>query len=222
MDGTRFYSKFAELDEVINSLGMPSIEGAEKIYALFKKHADGIVGALKKKFDEYSSDFLSGRLSKSSLISMVNRLDHLKNPIAEYSEKIFNILHDSMRINFRNRKPTSERELQQTAQAMLDAAGERLRREAPTLSYSCVRTTPDLSNIPNFENLLFIEFKFLNSRGRLNGIITEITSRITIYTGQGAFALFIVYDAANIIADDNEFIADFERYEKIKVRIIRG
>jgi len=221
MDENIFFKKFVELDEAISYIDLPSSECAEKIFELFKRHSYEVNGVLKARYNEHSSEYLSGNLPDNCLISMTGRLDHLLNPVDEYAEKIWGILSISLPSIFQSEKPSSERRLQEAGKGVLDGAGERLCRESPTLSYSLVGTTPDFSNVPDFENLLFIEFKFLNTRPRLNQIITEITSRITIYRDQGAYVLFVVYDADRFISNDEEFIADFERHEKIKVKIVR-
>ena len=60
--------------------------------------------------------------------------------------------------------------------------------------------------------VIFIDFEF---------IITEITSRITIYRDQGAFVLFVVYDNDDFIVNDEEFIRDLEKHDKIRVIVVR-
>lgn len=221
MEENYFFKKYAELDEAIIYIDLPSSESATKIFELFKCHAQEVMEVLKSKYLENYSNFMSGRLPENCLISMIGRLDHLLNPLDVYVENIREILNTSLPLIFQSKQPTSERILQEAGEGVLNAAGERLRREAPTLSYSSVRTTPDFSNIPDFENMLFIEFKFLNSRPRLNQINTEISSRITIYRDQGAYVLFVVYDTDRFIPNDEEFIAEFERHEKIKVEVLR-
>jgi hypothetical protein len=221
MDDNDFFRRFPELDEVISYIDMPSSESAEKIYELFRSHAHEVIEVIKSKYIKHHSEFLSGRLSNNCLISMTGRLDHLINPMDAYSEKIWNILNQPLRINFRSRKPSREIEVQDAGEALLDAAKERLRRESPMLSFACVRTVPDFSNVPNYMNMLFVEFKFINSRARLRQANTELTSRITIYTSQGASILFVVYDADNYICNDEEYISETEVNEKIKVRIVR-
>jgi hypothetical protein len=221
MDDRDFFRRFPELDEVISYIDMPSSESAEKIYELFRSHVHEVIEVIKSKYIKHQSEFLSGRLPNNCLISMTGRLDHLINPMDEYSEKIWNILNQPLRTNFRTRKPSREIEVQDAGEALLDAAKERLRRESPMLSFACVRTVPDFSNVPNYRNMLFVEFKFINSRVRLRQANTELTSRITIYTSQGASILFVVYDADNYIRNDGEYISEMEVNEKIKVRIVR-
>lgn len=216
-----FFERYPELTEIISYIDLPSSECAEKIYDLYKRHARDIMQVLSTKYIENYSDFISGRLPDNCLISMANRRDHLVEPLDLYITKIIDILGISLPLAFQSEKPESENILHEIGEAVLCSGQERLRREAPTLSYSSVRTTPDFSNIPNFAKMLFIEFKLLKSRQRLNQIITEITSRITIYRDQGAHVLFVVYDRDRFISNDEEFIADFERHEKIRVKVLR-
>lgn len=221
MGENQFFEKYSKLNEVIDSIHLPSNECAEKIYELFKRHAAEVINVLNSKYQEHSSDFLSGRLPGNCLISITHRLSHLAKPIDEFIERIWVALNQPLKNVFQTRRPSSEIEVQDAGKGLLDAAGNKLRRESPMLSFACVRTVPDFSNFPDLGNMLFIEFKFVNSRNRLRQIITEITSRITIYTVQGAYILFVVYDANNIILNDEEFISDLEVNDKIKVKIVR-
>jgi hypothetical protein len=88
-------------------------------------------------------------------------------------------------------------------------------------SYSIVQTKPDFADLRDLNRLLFLEFKLLNSRPKLNRIVTEITSRITIYPDQGAYALFVVYDTRDFIVDDEQFARDFEKHDHIKAVVVR-
>lgn len=223
LNDVSFYDKYPELTEVVSYLGLPisSSECAENIYSLFKRHAKEVMQVLQTKYIENYAAFLSGGLPDNCLIVMANRRDHLVEPRALYAEKLIDILNKSLPQIFQSEKPTSEKQLQEAAEGVLSGAGERLRREAPTLSYSSVRTTPDFSRSSDFDNMLFIEFKLLKSRQQLNRMITEITSRVTIYREQGAYVLFVVYDNDRFITNDDQFRSDLEKYDRIKARVLR-
>jgi hypothetical protein len=149
---------------------------------------------------------------------MLGKGNHLQEPLEKYAMKIKRLLTRSIRIAFQSRKPQSEKDVQEEGEAALAAAGEKLDRESPMLCYSLVQTKPDFSTV---DNNLFIEMKFLNRREKLNAIVTQISSRITIYRDQGAHVLFVVYDAADIISDDEKFVQDFEKHDGIYVVVIR-
>jgi len=223
MNENSFYERYPELADVIDYIGLPmsSSECAEKVYTLFKRHAGEVMQVLQAKYIENYSDFMSGRLPDSCLIAMTNRRDHLKEPLDIFTERIVTILSKGLPLIFQSEKPNSERRLQEAGEGALAAAEEKLQREAPTLSYSAVRTTPDFSKIRDFNSMLFVEFKLLKSRQRLNSVITEITSRVTVYRDQGAKVLFVVYDNDHFIANDDRFKADLERHAGIRVQILR-
>jgi hypothetical protein len=222
MNENSFFEKYPELEDVIKYIDLPSSDQcAENIYGLFRRHAKEVMQVLKTKYIENYPAFLSGQLPDNCLISMANRRDHLIKPLDLYAEQIIDTLSGSLSLAFQSGKPTSEKKLQEVGEAVLYSAGERLQREAPMLSYSSVRTTPDFSNIRDFNSLLFIEFKLLKSRQRLNQIITEITSRITIYRDQGAYVLFVVYDTDRFIRNDDQFRSAFEKHDRIKARVLR-
>jgi len=160
-------------------------------------------------------------LPDNCLISIVGKLDYLVDPLKKYADNIIKTIKEGVQIVFQRKKPQNEDEIQIQVKALLKAAGEKLRRESPMLSYGIVKTKPDFSNIQSFSRSLFLELKHLNKRAKLNRIVTEITSRITIYKDQGAYAIFIVYDNDKFIDDDYEFINDLEKHKGIRVIVIR-
>jgi hypothetical protein len=48
-----------------------------------------------------------------------------------------------------------------------------------------------------------------------------MTSRITIYSHQGAWILFIVYDPKRAITNDDDFRGTFESHEGVWIGIVR-
>jgi 7-cyano-7-deazaguanine synthase in queuosine biosynthesis len=221
MNDSQFFGKYSELPEVLDCLDISPDEVGQKIYDLYKNHAKEVMEVITSKYKQHLREHLSGELPKNCLISMLAHHFHLLNPIDVYAEKVGKILSQALKIDFQTEKPKSEKRVQEAVQAALKAADERLHRESPMLSFSVVQTKPDFSNIPNYNNLLFIEVKFLNSKERLTSMMREITSRITIYRDQGAFVMFVVYDTNNFIIDDELFINDLEKHDKIKVKVIR-
>ncbi len=221
LNDMQFFSKYPQLNEILNTLQISPDECAKKIYELYQNHANEVINVTTQKCREYQKDLIAGELPETCLISMLNSRHHLLNPLDEYANKIALILRSALRLIFQTRKPNNERELQDGTEAVLSAAGERLKRESPSLSYSIVRTTPDFSKMQNASQFLFIEMKFLDNRAKLNRIITDITSRITIYRDQGALVLFVIYDTNDFIKNDDVFVADLERHDGIKAIVIR-
>jgi hypothetical protein len=221
MDDVQFFSRYPELEEAVHFLGIPPDDCGQKLYDLFQRHATEVVKGATGKCNEHQKELLAGKLPDNCLISMFAHRRHLLNPLEVYADKIARILGVGLRINFQTEKPKTEPRLQESAQAGLAAADERLRRESPMLSYSVVSTKPDFADTRDYSRLLFIELKLVTNRPKLNKIITEITSRITIYRDQGAFVLFVVYDNGDFIVNDEEFIRDLEKHDKIRVIVVR-
>jgi hypothetical protein len=63
--------------------------------------------------------------------------------------------------------------------------------------------------------------KYPSSRSRVNGIVTEITSRATVYRKQGAFVLFTVFDPQRHIVNDDQFKSDCGEEDGVWVEIVR-
>ena len=221
MDDISFFSTYPELEEAVNFLDMAPDECAQKLYGLFRSHASEVINTATAKCNEHQKDLLAGKLPDTCLLSMLAHRRHLSDPMSLYGENIRKTLAKALRIDFQTEKARKEQRLQESAQAALAAADERLRRESPMLSYTVVLTKPDFSASRDFSRFLFVELKLLNSRSKLNRIVTEMTSRITIYRDQGAYVLFVVYDTDDFILNDEEFIADLEKHEKIKAVVVR-
>lgn len=221
MADVQFFSGYPELEEAVHFLNIPPDQCGQKLYNLFQRHATEVINGATTKCNEHQISLLAGELPDNCLISMLAHRRHLLKPLEVDAEKIARILGSALRIDFQTEKPKTEPRLQESAQASLAAADERLRRESPMLSYTVVRTKPDFADTDDYNRLLFVELKLLNSRGKLNKIVTEITSRITIYRDQGAFALFVVYDTDDFIIDDEEFVRDLQKHERIKAVVVR-
>jgi len=219
MNDMAFFSKYPELMDVIPYFeGTSDDEIGEQIYKLFQRHSEEVLSVIKKKSYEYHDDYIRGKLPPTCLISMVAQLHHLQEPIGVYAQKIGGIIRRHIKIAFQRIKPKGERDIQESTEAALATANERLNRESPMLCYSLVQTKPDFSDV---NNKLFIEMKFLKNRNRLNKIVTEITSRITIYRDQKAHVLFVVHDASNVIYDEEKFVRDFEKHEGVYTIVIK-
>jgi len=221
MNDMQFFAKYPELDEVVSNLGISAEEGGQKLYDLFQRHANEVIKVVTSTCSKHQRELLVGKLPENCLISMLASRRHLLEPINVYADKIASILQKALPKDFQTEKPKSELRVQESVEAALSAADERLRRECPMLSYSIIQTKPDFANIRDYNRMLFIEIKFLNNRRKLNRIMTEITSRITIYRDQGAFVLFVVYDANRVIKDEDEFVRDLVKHDGINAVVVR-
>ena len=145
----------------------------------------------------------------------------MSNLQLEYINKLKLIFEESIPPSFANQLPKNEKHVQDIGQTALIAAKERFYREAPQIPFATIATKPDFSAQPVNGDSLFIEFKHIKDRTRLNSINTEMTSRVTIYRDQGAWVLFVVYDPSRSIKEDKKFINAFEKFNKIFVSLVR-
>ncbi len=218
LDDRSFFSKFGELGEVVTMLPGTSDDVGKKIFDMYKLHAREVIAAMRLQYAERQEDHLKGRLPKTCLLSMVATLRHLEPPLSILAQKIAQILERSLPLTFRRRKARNETAVQDAAEASLKSAEERLTRESPTLSYAVVKTVPDFADTTN---RLFVEMKYPKTRRDVNRIVTEMTSRVTIYRDQGAEVLFFVYDPNRAIGDDTEFCSAFLKHRGIHVKVAR-
>jgi 7-cyano-7-deazaguanine synthase in queuosine biosynthesis len=221
LNDRQLFAKYPELQDVEPPEDLSADQCGEELYDLFQRHAEEVIGVAEAKLTQHRRDLLAGKLPGNCLVSMLASRHHLLNPLHAYAGKIAEILSRALRIAFQTEKPKKEARLHESAQAALAAAEERLQRESPMLSYSVVQTKPDFADVRDLNRLLFLEFKLLNSRSKLNRIVKEITSCITIYRDQGAYALFVVYDTRDFIVDEEEFVRDFEKHDGIKAMVVR-
>ena len=218
MNDYNFFIEFPELQETLKYFGASIDDTASKIYGLFKRHAVEVIEVSVEKGKEYWSKLINKELPENCLINLLARNTHLNEPMSDYAERIYKLLNKALPIAFQSREPSREKDVQDQIESSLIAASEKLQRENPLLYYSVVQTKPDFSDI---SNRLFIEVKFIDERKKLNGMITEITSRILIYQEQGAFALFVIYEVGNNIPDKETFYHTFSKYNDIIIKIIK-
>jgi len=139
----------------------------------------------------------------------------------EYIQKLKGIMTESVPIAFKSCPAKDEMHVQDIAQAILAGAKEKMDRESPQIPFAAVSTKPDFSKNDQYHDSLFLEFKHIKNRQRLNHIVTEMTSRVTIYRDQGAWVLFVVHDPQRHILEDFKFVKEFEKNDHIFVSVVR-
>ena len=192
-----------------------------QIWELFERHQKSINKVVEEMIKNYSSQIRKGELPNNCLLRIIGSAEHTVESQIKYIHHLRKLLCDSLPIAFQSIPAKDEHHVQDIGETILNSAKEDLEREAPQLPYGVVSTKPDFSNLKPGCPSLFIEFKYLKDGKRLNAIITEMTSRVTIYRQQGASVLFIIYDPNRTIKNDQKFIEPFERNENIFVGICR-
>ncbi len=178
-------------------------------------------GVLESKIEAHARAIRQAVLPATCLIRMVSSGQHALDPRIQYVSRLCALLCKSLPAAFQTQAARDERHVQDVGESVLQGSQQHLARETPQLPFATVATKPDFSDIPTDGVPLFVEFKYVKERRHLNRMVTEMTSRVTIYRDQGACVLFIVYDPKRTITDDDKFIQAFEKHEGIWMGISR-
>ena len=188
---------------------------------MYQRHQKDVTKVIEAMIKNHVSDLIKGSLPENSLIKIVTTGKHLVDIKVAYIKRLKSILHESIPVAFSRRKAENEIHVQDIGQAVLIAAKERMHRESPQIPFATVSTKPDFSKHNDNGSSLFLEFKHIKERKRLNSITTEMTSRVSIYRSQGAWVLFVIHDPNRSIVEDKKFVDTFENYENIYVVLVR-
>lgn len=195
---------------------------AEQLIDLLIRHAKTVIHVMGEQVGHCTDDLVSGTLPESSLVRLVVSGKHLEDIRARVIDKLVGALSGGLPPIFRSHKPKDEREVQDAAEGIISVLEDDLYREVPLLPFAGISMKPDFAQLPDRgHGWLFVEMKYVSSRRRLNGIVTEITSRTVIYRRQGASVLFCVYDRDHNIPNDQQFTRDCASEDGIWVAIVR-
>jgi hypothetical protein len=213
------FKKYPQLYDCLPLEGS-ALDTGNSLWELFQRHQRNVNGVLTEQIKVNAEKIRRGALSQDCLLSIIVSGLHTVDSRIPYVDRLRSLIIKSIPAAFQTQKAKNEHHVQDVGEAVFTAAKETLDRESPQIPFGVVSTKPDFSNLDTNSNPLFVEFKFLNNRQRLNAINTEMTSRVTIYSDQGAWTLFIVYDPFHIIVDDDKFVAPFSKHQGIFVGII--
>lgn len=213
------YKEYVELFDCIIP-GDPNPDVTARSWVnLLRRHAEQASAVMEDKIRQSATLLFQVALPESCLVRLVAKGSHLQEPSQQLALKVSNLLQMGIPKTFQSRKPKNEHEVQDAVEAILSAAHEELDRELPLLPFAGISTKPDYAKLDN--SLFYVEMKYLKTRARLNQVVTEISSRVSIYEKQGAFALFAVYDPNHAITDDTKFIRDLSLKDHSMVQVIR-
>jgi 7-cyano-7-deazaguanine synthase in queuosine biosynthesis len=218
------FEKIPQIMDAITPNDTNPDDTASKLVDLLRRHSAETRQVIKDQLLNHNDQLYDGTLPDTCLLRLVVSGSNSKNDKIEYITKLGELLKITLPKSFGSRLPADESEIQEAADAIFTASCKDLSRELPLLPFAGVCTKPDFGNMSSgkTDDWLFVEMKYPKQRRRLNRIITEITSRITIYQKQGAFVLFGIYDNPRTIRDDEQFIGECEAItDKVKVSIIR-
>ena len=149
-------------------------------------------------------------IRRTIMISMLTGKTRLAESIAESLSK-------SIPIAFKSHQPSSENQLNDQIQALLQANESIFRREFPLTTFALSRVVPDHETI---QHDLLIEAKYVRAKTTPSKITDGIASDITKYS-LNKFILFVVYDPNRGISQDDLFRKDIEAKRACIVCIIR-
>jgi 7-cyano-7-deazaguanine synthase in queuosine biosynthesis len=218
------FEKFPQLSDCIVSSDPDPNGTASNLVALLRRHSKEVREVVKTQMEKFGDKIFDGTLPDTCLLKLITSGSNVKDDKKECVLKISNIINKALPKTFQTTLPKDERQIQDAVDSIWTASRMDFQRELPLLPFASVCTKPDFGNLmsKNVNDWLFIEMKYPKDRRHLNKIITEITSRITIYHKQGAFSLFGVYDNPRTIPDDDKFISDLEELSNnVWITIIR-
>lgn len=216
----QFFEAFPELFDCLPAEGDVDPFGQE-LWSLFRRHQQTVNGVLEKKIQNHSRDIRRASLPSNCLLRIISSGEHGLDTRVRYIDRLRSLICKSLPAAFQTQPAKNERQVQDVGESVFQAAQETLHRETPQIPFGIVATKPDFSDAPKEASPLFVEFKYPKNRGRLNAIVTEMTSRVTIYTDQGAWILFVVFDPNRTISNDDQFVEAFTKHEGVWVGIAR-
>lgn len=217
-----FFLGFQELSDCILPDDPRPAETAQALVDLVRRHASNTIRTMESQLAKNTSDLVAGTLPPTCLVRLVASGQHMEDSRLRVIKSLTTALARGLPPVFQGRSPADEREVQNAAEGILQALQADLRREVPLLSFAEIGTKPDFARLPeNGRGWLFIEMKYPSTRSRVNGIVTEITSRATIYRKQGAFVLFTIFDPQRRIVNDEQFKADCSGQNGVWVEVLR-
>jgi 7-cyano-7-deazaguanine synthase in queuosine biosynthesis len=193
-------------------------QSGPQLVAMLHRLAIEVRTVIGQQLSLASAELLAGTLPPHCAIRLAANAEHLRELPERMASAVTKALGQGLPVTFQTHSPGNEREVQDAAEAILASDKSPWLREGPLLPFTVVKTKPDFSTeTPRF----FIEIKYPKSRERLNHVVTEITSRITVYRKQGASVLFLTYDPHRVIADDARFVSDIRDGSKVFAEVVR-
>lgn len=213
------FAAYAELFDCLPDDGAEA-EWGQNCWGLFSRHQATVNSVLDNFLLQNAAQIRRGRVGTDTLLGMILDRQVVVDPRERYVERLRTLMSAGLPPAFRTVPAKNETHVQDVGQSVLAGALETLHRELPMLPFAGIGTKPDFADSLD-TGWLYVEFKYPKDRARLNSVITEMTSRVTVYRSQRARVLFLVYDPSRTIADDSAFSSEFELYDGVSVAISR-
>ena len=216
------FTDFPQLYDCLDMNGPQVDHTAETLVNLLTRHADQTYAVMSRRIREHAEDLTEVSLPATCLVRLVVSGRHLEDMRLRMIQKLTNAICSGLPPFFQRRRPCNEGEVQDAVEGIIAALNEEMYREFPLLPFAGISTKPDFANLPDEgKDWLFIEMKYPAKREYRNRIITEMTSRQFVYTRQGAFVLFVVYDPGRHIVYDDRFKEDCGGMDGVWIEVVR-
>jgi hypothetical protein len=190
-------------------------EACNRIAELCRRHGKQVMNAIAKMREKH--DRLEKKITKGSLLSLIAEREYLKPPVLRLVDAVSDRLSIAIPLAFENNPPKDEPDLNDKISAILSAERDRFDREHPAVRFGLATAIPDHSAV---EKDLVIETKYLRGSTSPSRASDGMAADLTKYPPK-AHILFVVYDPARAISDDQTFRNAFEGKGRCTVLIIR-
>lgn len=186
-----------------------------RAFQVCKRHGQQVLAGLniiRQKHDDLGRPVVSG-----SLIDLIAKREHLKEPVSRLVEIVCERLSTAVPIAFQTQRPSNEAALNDQIEALISAEVDDWRREFPAIQFGLARTVPDHSHV---RQDVLLEAKYLRGGTSPSKATDGIAADLIKYPDE-CHIVFIVYDPDRSIANDATFSKTFENKGRCTVRVIR-
>jgi len=207
---------FGSISELVDYVGAVTEEEAyNRISQLCRRHGKQVMNAMARMRDKH--DRLEQKIVHGSLLSIIAEREYLKLPISRLVETACNCLDHAIPLAFQTNAPKDEPDLNDKISAILNVDRGRFEREHPAVRFGLATAIPDHSA---FEEDLVIETKYLRGSTTPSRASDGMAADLIKYP-PSKHILFVVYDPARSVSDDEAFRRGFEEKGRCTVHIVR-
>jgi len=182
------------------------------------RHGEGVRSVLAEQVKFNAAAIIDQRLEPTSLVGLCVNGEHARPTWRGLADRICGIMDRGLPAACQSNKPLTEPHLQEICDGLLRGAGMNLEREYPTLRWASRGTKPDWSDGPS---LLWVELKYVRKKADVGPIEKAIAQDLTTYGDLDRRCLFLVYDPAHHIVDEEKFCSPIRRRSTMAVHLTR-
>lgn len=201
-------SELSEIEPFIE--GSNEDERTDKLHKLCSKHGKQILEAISRMNNPFEE------IVPGSFLDIVRDRDYLRSDSKNLANTISNKLARALPIAFSTTKPKSERELNDSINAILSNEKDEYSREFPYVAFAMAKAVPDHA-INGMD--LFIEAKYIRGNTSPSKASEGLAADMSKYPSD-THKLFIVYDPECKISDRENFKKEFENKGNCTLTII--